>query len=121
MPEIALAECDNVSAALAREADDVDVRPDVAREHPRLRALAHAAAGEDADALALAESQQTIDAPHAGFHGLADARAGQRIVRLQLQIGGFAPSMQRLAVERPAERIDDPAEEPIADRHCEWP
>ena len=44
----------------------------VAGDHAQQRALAHAAAGEDADALALAAGQQAVDRPHAGTQRLAD-------------------------------------------------
>jgi hypothetical protein len=50
-PERVLDEVADLAAALAQQRDHVDVGGRVARDHPQQRALAHAAPGEDPDAL----------------------------------------------------------------------
>ncbi len=81
-PENALDEFLHFAAALADQADDDDVGAGVARHHAEQHALADAAAGEQADALAATDGQQRIDGAHADIERLLDGLARQRIDRL---------------------------------------
>ena len=61
----ALDEFLHFATALADQADDDDVGLGVAGHHAQQHALAHAGAGEQADALAATNGQQRIDGAHA--------------------------------------------------------
>ena len=69
--ERVLDEVANLATAFAEQRDDVDVRLRLSRDHAEQRALADARAGEDADALAFAEREESIDRAHAGLERLA--------------------------------------------------
>ncbi len=64
--EVVLEEAAHLAAALADQRDHDDVGRGAARHHAEQRALADAAAAEDADALAAAAGQQRVDGAHAG-------------------------------------------------------
>ena len=66
--EIVLEEAADFAAALADQRDDRDVGRRAARHHAEQRALADAAAAEEADALAAAAGEQRVDGAHAGAH-----------------------------------------------------
>ena len=75
----------HLAVALADQRDDGDVRRIVPRHGAQQRALADAAAAENADALALAAGQQAVDGADAGDQRLGDVlaleRAGRRPYR----------------------------------------
>ena len=90
------------------ERDDVHVRLGLARDLSHQRRLADARAGEEADALALADGEQRVEHAHAQRQGPADARARQRV-------GGGAidrPLARVGAVDRPGavDRMAEPVE-----------
>jgi hypothetical protein len=71
--QVLLDELEHLAAALSDQRDDVDVGLHVARDHAQQGALAHAAAGENADPLSAPYRQQAVDALDAGFQHAADA------------------------------------------------
>ena len=94
------------------------IRPDhhriaggVAGQHREQHRLADAGAGEDAEPLAAAAGGEDVHGPHAEFEPLAHpaARMGRRRRGAQ-GIGGEALRQRALAVDRLAERVDDPAQ-----------
>jgi hypothetical protein len=101
----------HLAAALADQADDVDVGRGVARQHRHHHRLADARAGEDAHALAAAAADEGVERAHPEVELGADPAAGmggrrggaQRLTRPAL-------GQRALAVDRLAQRIDDPAE-----------
>ena len=113
--EVALHELEDLSTALADQADHVDLLGGRAGDHAQQRGLADAGAGEDADALAAAAGHERVQGPHAQRHALVDARARERIGRGRL---GRAPGGVRdraLAVERTAEAVERAAEQRVGD------
>ncbi len=91
-------------------------------DHAEQAALAHAAAGEKAQALAAAAGGERVHHAHAGLQRLADAGALGGIRNLAhdaLARGarGDGPEI----VERPAERVEDAAEHLGADGHLVRP
>ncbi len=100
----------HLAAALADQADDVDVDRHVARQHRHQHRLADAGAGEDAHALAAAAGQEGVHRPDAQIDLAADAAArmgGRRIVADR--DADLAVEQRPLAVDRFAQRIDDAA------------
>ncbi len=73
--EVALDELAHLAAALADEADHVDVGRRRAGDHAQQRRLADAGAGEDAEALAAAAGDERVERAHAERDALGDARA----------------------------------------------
>ena len=85
------------------------------------RRLAGRAVADDQLALAAADRDHRVDRHDAGLHRLADRAApddagGQLLDRIG-DVAGDRP----LAVERLAERVDDAAEQALADRHLQQP
>ena len=112
-----LEEVDHLAAALADQRDDVHVRLGLARDLSHQRRLADARAGEDADALALADGQQAVEDAHAQRQRLADARARQRIGRGAID-GPFARLGDRAgAVDGLAEPVEHAPEQMV--RHAD--
>ncbi len=83
--EILLEELLHLTAALADEADDGDVRGGIARQHRKKHGLADARAGENAHALATAAGGEGVEHAHAKIEGLPDpaARVGRRRIVAQ--------------------------------------
>ena len=81
--------------------------------------LARRTVADDQLALAAADRDHGVDGHDAGLHGLTD-RPPPHDARRDLldRIGGVADD-RAFAVQRLAERVDDPAEQPLADRHLE--
>ena len=80
------------AAAFADEGDDVDVGLGLAGDHAQQGGFADAAAGEDAEALAAAAGNKSVDGLDAGLEGLADALALEGMGRLEIQadvVGGL--------------------------------
>src|SRR6185437_14180160 len=75
-------------------------------------------AGEDAEPLALAAGDEAVERPHPERQPALDPRPAERLGRVG---GGAAAAGGRegRAVERPAEGVDDLAEQRLADRHAE--
>ncbi len=109
--QIVLEELLHLAAALADEADDGDVGGDVTREHGQQHRFADAGAGEDAQTLAATAGQKGIERADAEIERGADpaARVRQRR-RIAERIWRRAVEQRALAVDRLAERIDDPPE-----------
>ena len=92
----------------------------LAREHAEQHALADAAPGEDADALALAAREQAVDRAHARLERLVHAAGGAS--------GGGGSAIDRAAralvceVAAPVDRMPEPvehaAEQPVAHRNA---
>ena len=81
------------------------------------RGLAGGPVADDEFALAAAEGEQRIDDEDAGLHGRGDeipVDDGRRRPLDRMVRGGLD---RRIVVERPAERIDNAAEQPLAHRH----
>ena len=108
----------HLAAALADQADDVDVDRHVARQHRHQHRLADAGAGEDAHALAAAAGQEGVDRADAEIDLAADAAArmgGRRVVADR--DADLAGEQRPLAVDRLAQRIDDAAEPALVREH----
>ena len=78
-PEVVLEERAHFAAAFADQREHDDVGLGAARHHAEQRALADAAAAEQADALAAAAGQHGVDGAHAGANRSRDWLARQRI------------------------------------------
>ena len=109
----------DLAAALADQADDDHVGGGVARHHAEQHALAHAGAGEQADALAAADGQHRVDRAHAGVERRAHRVAVHRVDRPARQRLVVHLRERALAVHRLALRIDDAAEQAVADRQVQ--
>ena len=83
----------------------------MARHRAQQRALAHAAAAEDADALAFAARQQAIDGAHARHQRLDDVLTLQRIARPAAQRISVRGGNRRSAIDGLAETVDHPAQQ----------
>ncbi len=109
LAQVAFDELADFAAALADEGDDVDVGGGVAGDHGEQRALPHARAGEDADALALAAGEQAVDAAGAEGEGLRNPLATERMRRV-LQHGIFVFRLDLAEVVKgPAEAVEHAA------------
>src|SRR5688572_33472653 len=78
-PEDALDEFLHFAASLADEADDDHVRIGVAGHHPEQHALADAASGEEADALAASDGEERVDRANTHVQRLGDRLAQERV------------------------------------------
>ena len=94
----------------------IDVGGGAARHHAEQRALADAAAAEQADALAAAAGQQRVDGAHAGAERRDDRIALHRVERRRIAADSARRVAAAAAVERLAERVDDAAEQRRARR-----
>ena len=81
--------------------------------------LSRRAIADDQLALAAADRNHRVDGHDPGLHRLADGPALDDPGRELLDRIGDAAVDRPLAVERLAERVDDAAEQPFADRHLE--
>ncbi len=77
--ELVFEEAADLAIAFADHGDHGDVGRIVARHGAEQRALADAAAAENADALALSARQQRVDGADAGDQGLGDVLAVERV------------------------------------------
>jgi hypothetical protein len=68
-------------------------------------------------ALAAADRDQGVDRLDAGLHRLMHGFARDDARRLHLDAGAVDVGQRALAVDRVAERVDDAAEQPLANRH----
>ena len=98
--QIVLEKRAHFAVALADQRDHADVGRVVAAHGAEQRALADAAAAEDADALALAAGQQAVDGANAGDQRLGDVlaleragRSGEKIVESRPQRSAAPPSI----------------------------
>ena len=107
------------AAALADQADDDHVGRGVARHHAEQHRLADAGAGEQADALAAADGEHGVDRAHAGVERLADRVAVHRVDRPAQHRLEARVADRAAAVDRRAVRIDDAAEQAVADRQVQ--
>ena len=117
--QILIHELHNLAAAFAHQRDHVDVRLDVARDHAHQRALAHAAARENAHALALADGEHAVDDAHAHLDHLADGRAVHWVCVVAVDGIAHARRQRRAAVDGIAQRVDGAADECVAQRNGE--
>src|SRR5262249_4808676 len=100
---------------LADESDDNDVRVGVTRNHSEQRRFADACAGEQADTLALAYSEQTVDSANAGREWPSNRGSGERIGRRSMHGPLQCSAVDLATVDWAAEPAEDPADEPFAD------
>src|SRR6201998_1846416 len=82
----------------------------------RDRGLAGLAVADDKLALAAADRDQRVDGLEAGRHRLVHRLARNDARRLDIDAAALGCLDRALAVDRIAERIDDAAEQPLADR-----
>ncbi len=94
------------TAALANQGDDVDLRIGPLGDFTEQRAFADAAAGENADALATPQGQETIDGTHIGGKDLAHARAPQRRRSGQGESAPTTAIQGALVVDRSADAVE---------------
>ena len=117
-----LEELHHLATALADEADHEHVGARLPGDLSEQRALAHAAAREEADALAFAHREESVDGAHPEGQGLLDAGAGEGVGRRAHHRERHEPRQRlerRSAVDGLAEAIEHPAEERIANRDGE--
>ena len=113
--KVLLDEVPNLAAPLAHQRDHVDVGGDVSKHHAEERALAHAAAREDAHALSLAAGQQRVDRPDANEEFLVDPGAGERVTG-QVLHGVVAVAVDGArVVNGVSEAIDHTADKAVSD------
>ncbi len=84
-PEVVVEEAAHFAAALTDQAQHDHVGRGAARQHAEQRALAHAAAAEEADALPATARQQPVDGAHARTDRRLDGLAVERVQRARLQ------------------------------------
>ena len=97
-------DADHVAAALVDDRVDAD------------RGLAGAAVADDQLALAAADRDHRVDRLEPGLERLVHGLALDHARRLELERAVLGRLDRALAVERVAERVDDAAEQPLADR-----
>ena len=85
----------------------------------RDRGLAGLAVADDQLALAAADRDHRVDRLEAGRHRLAHRLARNDAGRLDVDAGALGGVDRALAVDRVAERVDDAAEQLLADRHVD--
>src|SRR5439155_4704191 len=90
-----------------------------AGEHAERRALADTATGEDADALAFAAGQKTVDSPNSCSERFVDRPAAQRVRRLVGDGVALVRTERAKAIDRLRQSVDDAAQELLTDRHVE--
>src|SRR5690606_32994555 len=100
-------------ATLADETDNDDVGGGEARHHAEQHALAHAAAGEQAHALAAADGEQRIDGAYAHIERFTDGTARHGIDGTAGQRNACRGVDGTLAVQRHAGTVDDAAQQAI--------
>ena len=83
----------------------------------RDRGLAGLAVADDQLALAAADRDHRVDRLEAGRHRLVHRLARDDAGRLDVDAGALVGDDRALAVDRIAERVDDAAEQALADRH----
>ncbi|MCY1281642.1 hypothetical protein D9M70_304540 [compost metagenome] len=105
----------HLAATLADQPDHHDIGLGLPGDHAQQHALADAATGEQADALALADGEHGVDGAHADVQRLLHRAALERVDGRQL--GGQRVAAAELAevVERLAEAVDHPAEPGLVD------
>ena len=81
--------------------------------------LAGLAVADDQFALAAADRDQRIDRLEAGRHRLVHRFARDDAGRLDVDAAALGRRDRALAVDRVAERVDDAAEQALADRHVD--
>ena len=119
--EIFLDELAQFAAAFADERDDIQVALRAARHHAEQRRFSHAAAREDADALALADGREDIDRADAGGKTLANPLAAQRVRRRAAERLHRLRFDGAVLVDRLAEPVDHASEHRRPDRHRHQP
>ena len=116
--QIAFEKTSYFPAAFADETEDDDVGFGTARHHPEQRALTHAAAAKDADALPSSARQQRVDRANTCTERYVDFLAIHGIQRSwtkrRFLMGEDRPS----AVDRPAKAVDHAANQRIAGGHA---
>jgi hypothetical protein len=113
--DMILDEFTDFTAALADHADDHDIRPGMLRHHSQQCRFADTAAGKEADPHAAAHGGEGIDSRHADIEGRDDAGTAHRVDRHPEERPGMDHVGHRTAIERHAPRIDDAAEQGVAD------
>ncbi len=81
--------------------------------------LAGLTVADDQFALAAADRDHRVDRLEAGRHRLVHRPARNDAWRLDVDAGAFGGVDRTLAVDRIAERVDDAAEQFLADRHID--
>src|SRR5690606_3907303 len=117
--EVGLEEAPDLAAPPADQRQHDDVGLGAAGHHAEQRALADAAAAEHADALPASARQHGVDRAHAGPDGRPDRLARHGIERVRAERRLIDGAERPLAVDRPAETVDDAAEQRRAHGHGE--
>ena len=113
--ERVLEELDHLATTLADERDDDDVGLGLARDLPHQRRLADARAGEQADALPLADGEQPVEDAHAERQRAGDAPAGEGIGRGAIDRPRLGAGDRAAAVDRAAEAVEHAPEQAFGD------
>jgi hypothetical protein len=112
--ELAFHKVPHFAATLAHQGDHRDVHLCSPHQRGKQRWLAAARLAENPDTLAFAAGRQTVDGPHAERKHLVDQAALQGWRRWRL----YRPTRarrERRSIERPAEAIQHPAKQGVAD------
>src|SRR5271165_2233161 len=105
----------NFPAALADETDYAEVRPGVAGHHADERALADAAAAEDAHALAAPARQESVNGSNAATQGVVDWSPFQGEWRLAVERVALPANRRRVTVDGKSSTVQNAAEKTFAD------
>jgi hypothetical protein len=108
-----LEELADLASAFADERHDHRIGLGAARDRAQERALAHAGAGEQTHALALAEREEAVDDAHPGCEWTAHRATFERRRRIAVD-GDEVAIDRRTTVEGPAESVDHTSEQPGA-------
>ena len=116
--QIAFQKFAHFAAAFADQRDDVHVGLRLRRHHAEQGGFAHAAAGENAEALAAAKRDERVHRLDAGLKNLVDALAFERMRRTQIQADEMIRDNRAVAVNRISQAVNHAALERAADGHA---
>ena len=107
------------TTALTEQRDHVHIGLRVARNHTEHGRLADAGTGEDADALATTDREQSVDRAHARFHRTVDRVAREGIRRFGGERDALHGVELALAVDRMTEAVQHAPQQSGPDIHTE--
>jgi hypothetical protein len=117
LTQVILDELPHLPPALADESQHRDIARGMACQHGEQAGFADAGPGEQPETLSLPAGRETVEGSHPDIEARAEPGARRRIGRLATQVASDRPMWQRsLPVQRPAQRIQHPAEPAIGDR-----
>src|SRR5690606_21098857 len=106
----------HLPAPLANQADDGDIRLGKAGHHAQQHALAHAAAGKQAQTLAAAYGEHAVDRPNAHIQRRLDGMALEWVDHRARQVDPVFAFEGALAIQWSADAVEYPAQHFVAHR-----